>query len=138
MLTRILDSLFLTCLWVVLWLDWYLGLFETWLIKFMINNPFYVTLIHDWWNLGLEPLYVFLEIYRIDLFLTCLLSLNLWLEYLLNTFCDSSIFMYVYNILNLCLMYMILFKCYFVWMNLWVLCVNCFSHALGFHSWFCI
>ena len=49
---------------------------------------------------------MFLEIYRIDLFLTCLLSLNLWLEYLLNTFCDSSIFMYVYNILNLCLMYM--------------------------------
>ena len=125
MWTSFLDYLFFTWLGVVLWLDWHLGLFETWLIHFMINNPWYVSLILDWWFLGLEPLYVFLEISRIELFLTNLLSLNLWLEYLLNTFYDSSILcMFITS--WTCASCIWIVQELFVWMNLGVLCVSWF------------
>ena len=107
MWTRIFDSMIFTCLRVVLWLDWHLGLFETWLNDFMIDNPWNVFLSFDWWNLRLRLLYVFLEISRIKLIYQYILSLNLWLDYSLNTFYVSSIYLYVYNILNLCFMIMI-------------------------------
>ena len=77
---------------------------------------------------------MFLETSRIQLIYQYIHALNLWLEYSLNTFCDSSIFVYVYDLLNMCFMYM----CYSSVMCMngtMSFCVRYFSHALGlFHD----
>ena len=86
-------------------------------------------LILDWCNLGLRLLYVFLKTFRIQLIYQYIHALNIWLEYLLNTIYDSSIFMYVYDILNTCFMYM--FYSSVICMNgTMSFCVRWFSHAL--------
>ena len=59
-----------------------------------------------------------------------IIPLNLWLEYSLNTFYDSSIFVYVCNILNMCFMIMIYSSVICV-IETRSFCVRCFSHALG-------
>ena len=59
-----------------------------------------------------------------------ILALNLWLEYSLNTFYDSNIFVYVYDILNMYFMDMIYSSVICVNETI-SFCVRCFSHALG-------
>ena len=57
-------------------------------------------------------------------------ALNLWLEYSLNIFCDSSIYVYFYNILNMCFM-IVIYSSVICVNETKSFCVGCFSHALG-------
>ena len=59
-----------------------------------------------------------------------ILTLNFWVEYSLNIFCDSNNFVYVCNILNFCFMY-IIYSSVICVNETWSYLCQVFSHALG-------